>query len=58
MPTLEKKNIIEKYSEKKSYRQPQLKEIGEIKGITKGSDGGPGLDNGFPTFLNASSYSS
>lgn len=54
MPILKNSDNIKKYSEKKSYGQPQLKEIGRVKELTKGSDGGPGFDNGFPTIFNAS----
>ncbi len=30
---------MKKYNEKKSYSQPQLKEIGKVNNITKGSSG-------------------
>lgn len=39
MPTLKKNENIKKYSEKKSYREPQLKDIGKVNSITKGSSG-------------------
>lgn len=38
MPNLEKNNI-KKYTDKKSYSQPQLKETGKVNSFTKGSSG-------------------
>lgn len=39
MQILEKRDNSEKNSEKKSYIQPQLKEIGKVNNVTKGSSG-------------------
>ncbi|MDM5263037.1 hypothetical protein PF327_02390 [Sulfurovum sp. XTW-4] len=36
MPISKKNDNMKKYSEKKSYSEPQLKEIGRIKESTKG----------------------
>ena len=38
MLILEKSENIKLNSEKKSYRQPQLKEIGRVNSITKGGN--------------------
>ncbi|UPT77276.1 hypothetical protein MN086_09470 [Sulfurovum sp. XGS-02] len=48
MLILKKNDNIKKYNEKKSYRQPQLKEIGKVYDLTKGSGSEAGLDFSFP----------
>lgn len=45
VPILEKNDNNKKYNEKKSYRQPQFKEIGRVNNITKGGDGNSSFDN-------------
>ena len=57
MPTLEKNDKIKLNGEKKSYRQPQLKaqlkEIGRVQEMTKGSGTSGGVDFSFPFIVDS-----
>ena len=48
MQILKNSNNINKYIEKKSYSQPQLKEIGRVNKATKGGGSSFTLDQLFP----------
>ena len=45
MQILKNSNNINKYIEKKSYSQPQLKEIGKVNYSTKGGSGNSSFDS-------------
>lgn len=47
MKSLQNTDKIEKYSKKKSYNQPLLKEIGKVSETTKGGTPSANLDSGF-----------
>ena len=47
MPILKNSDNMKKYSEKKNYSQPQLKEIGRVNELTKGGDSNFGVDGAF-----------
>ncbi len=53
VPILEKNDNIKLNSEKKSYRQPQLREIGKLNQVTKGSGSDFSGDSAFPFFVNS-----
>jgi len=41
-------NCMKDKCKKKEYIEPSIKEIGKVRGMTKGTSNNPGIDSGFP----------